>query len=38
MVDRLNTVITELEKDKSLYPKDWVIPGGSAASAGIDLA
>jgi len=38
MVDRLSTVITELEKDKSLYPKDWVIPGRSAASAGLDLA
>ena len=27
MVDRITAVIVELEKDKSLYPKDWVIPG-----------
>ena len=27
MVDRLTAVIDELEKDESLYPKDWVIPG-----------
>jgi cob(I)alamin adenosyltransferase len=38
MVDRLGTAITEMEKDKSLYPKDWVIPGYSAGSAGLDLA
>ena len=29
MVDRLTAVIDELEKDKSLYPKDWAIPGDS---------
>jgi cob(I)alamin adenosyltransferase len=38
MVDRLTAVIVDLEKDKSLYPKDWVIPGGNAVSAGLDLA
>jgi cob(I)alamin adenosyltransferase len=38
MVDRLTSVIVDLEKDKSLYPKDWVIPGASAASAALDLA
>jgi len=38
MVDRLTTVIFELEKDKELYPKDWVIPGGTALSAGLDFA
>jgi cob(I)alamin adenosyltransferase len=38
MVDRVGEVIVELEKDKSLYPKDWVIPGGTASSAGLDLA
>src|SRR5256885_6156757 len=38
MVDRIGAVIVDLEKDKSLYPKDWVIPGGSAASAALDLA
>src|SRR5437667_127923 len=38
MVDRLTSVIVDLEKDKSLYPKDWVIPGGTAASAALDLA
>jgi len=38
MVDRITAVIVDLEKDKSLYPKDWVIPGGSAASSALDLA
>src|SRR6266540_7231489 len=27
MVDRVTAVIVDLEKDESLYPKDWVIPG-----------
>jgi cob(I)alamin adenosyltransferase len=38
MVDRLASVIFDLEKDKSLYPKDWVIPGGNTVSAALDLA
>jgi cob(I)alamin adenosyltransferase len=38
MVDRLTAVIDELENDKSLYPKDWVIPGRSMESAALDLA
>jgi cob(I)alamin adenosyltransferase len=38
MIERISGVIVDLEKDKSLYPKDWVIPGGSAASAALDLA
>ena len=38
MVDRVGAVIVDLEKDKSLYPKDWVIPGANTASAAIDLA
>src|SRR5262249_38430958 len=38
MVDRVGAVIVDLEKDKSLYPKDWVIPGGHPASAALDLA
>jgi len=38
MVDRVGAVIVDLEKDKSLYPKDWVIPGGNPASAALDLA
>jgi cob(I)alamin adenosyltransferase len=38
MVDRVGEIIADLEKDKSLYPKDWVIPGGTAGSAGLDLA
>jgi len=38
MVDRLTAVIDELEKDESLYPKDWVIPGASIASAALDSA
>jgi cob(I)alamin adenosyltransferase len=38
MVDRVGDLIVELEKDKSLYPKDWVIPGANATSAALDLA
>ena len=38
MVNRLTSVIVDLEKDKSLYPKDWVIPGGNLLSAALDLA
>jgi cob(I)alamin adenosyltransferase len=38
MVDRVASVIVDLEKDKSLYPKDWVIPGGTAVSATLDFA
>jgi cob(I)alamin adenosyltransferase len=38
MVDRLGAVIVDLEKDKSLYPKDWVIPGANLVSATLDLA
>jgi cob(I)alamin adenosyltransferase len=38
MTDRITTVITELEKDQSLYPKDWVIPGDTPLSAALDFA
>src|SRR5438128_2289629 len=38
MVDRITETIVNLEKDKSLYPKDWVIPGGNAVSAALDFA
>jgi cob(I)alamin adenosyltransferase len=38
MVDRLTSEIAELEKDESLYPKDWVIPGKTRLSAALDLA
>ena len=38
MVDRITAVIFDLERDKSLYPKDWVIPGGTAVSAVLDFA
>ncbi|HJX97600.1 MAG TPA: cob(I)yrinic acid a,c-diamide adenosyltransferase [Chthoniobacterales bacterium] len=38
MVDRIGAVIVDLEKDKSLFPKDWVIPGENAVSAALDLA
>ena len=38
MVDRVTAVILDLEKDKSLYPKDWVIPGATAPSASLDFA
>src|ERR1700675_3773122 len=38
MVDQITAVIVDLEKDKSLYPKDWVIPGANAVSAALDFA
>lgn len=38
MVDRLTAAIDELEKDASLFPKDWVMPGGSLSSATLDVA
>jgi len=38
MVNRITAVIVDLEKDRSLYPKDWVIPGGTAVSAVLDFA
>jgi len=38
MVDRLTHTITEREKDKALYPKDWVIPGKHFVPAALDLA
>ena len=38
MVDRVGAVIVDLEKDKSVYPKDWVIPGANPVSAALDLA
>ena len=38
MVDRISAVIVDLEKDKTLYPKDWVIPGKNPTSAALDLA
>ena len=38
MVDRITAVISDLEKDKSLYPKDWVVPGATPVSAALDFA
>jgi len=38
MVDRVTAVIVDLEKDESLYPKDWVIPGATSISAVLDFA
>jgi cob(I)alamin adenosyltransferase len=38
MVDRVTAVIDDLEKDESLYPKDWVIPGRTRVSAALDFA
>ena len=38
MVDRITAVVFELEKNKSLYPKDWVVPGGTQVSAALDFA
>ncbi len=38
MTDRVGALVANYEKDKSLYPKDWVIPGKTKASAALDLA
>jgi cob(I)alamin adenosyltransferase len=38
VVDRITGIIVDLEKDKSLYPKDCVIPGGTQVSAALDFA
>ena len=38
MVERVGAVIVDLEKDKSLYPNDWVIPGANPVSAALDFA
>jgi len=38
MVDRITSVVFDLEKDKSLYPKDWVVPGRTPISAALDFA
>jgi cob(I)alamin adenosyltransferase len=38
MVDRITAIIFDLEKDKSLYPKDWVIPGETVVSSTLDFA
>jgi cob(I)alamin adenosyltransferase len=38
MVDRVTAVIFDLEKDKSLYPKDWVIPGETVVSSALEFA
>jgi cob(I)alamin adenosyltransferase len=38
LVDRVGSVIAELEKEKALYPKDWVMPGETRLSAALDLA
>lgn len=37
-VGRVTDVISDLEKNKSLYPNDWVIPGANMSSATLDLA
>jgi cob(I)alamin adenosyltransferase len=38
MVDRITSIVFDLEKDKSLYPKDWVVPGQTPVSAALDFA
>src|SRR5437016_8523052 len=38
LVDRITAVIFDLEKDQSLYPKAWVIPGGTPVSAALAFA
>jgi cob(I)alamin adenosyltransferase len=38
MVDRLTSLIDELEKDKLLHYKGWAIPGSTLISAALDIA
>ena len=38
MVDRVTAVINKIEESETMKFKDWVIPGGSLASAALDLA
>jgi cob(I)alamin adenosyltransferase len=38
MVDRVTAVINKIEESGKMKFKDWVIPGGSHASAALDLA
>ena len=38
MVDVVGNVIVDLEKDKSVFPKDWVIPGANTVAAALDVA
>ena len=38
MVDRLTNAVDELEKDKNLYGKGWVMPGNTPLSAALDFA
>jgi len=38
MVDRLTSLIDELEKDKLLHYKGWAIPGSTLISASLDVA
>ncbi|MDQ6912480.1 MAG: cob(I)yrinic acid a,c-diamide adenosyltransferase [Verrucomicrobiota bacterium] len=38
MVERLTTLIDDLEKNKLLHYKGWAIPGSTPASAALDVA
>lgn len=38
MVERITAIIFDLEKEKSLYPKHWVIPGETVVSSALDFA
>jgi cob(I)alamin adenosyltransferase len=38
MVDRVTAVINKIEESETMKFKDWVMPGGSVASAALDLA
>jgi cob(I)alamin adenosyltransferase len=38
MVDRLTSIIDDLEQNKLLYYKGWAIPGSTAVSAALDVA
>ena len=38
MVNRLTNAVDELEKDKALYGKGWVMPGNTPLAAALDFA
>jgi cob(I)alamin adenosyltransferase len=38
MVDRLTSLVDELERDKSLYGKGWAMPGNTPLAAALDFA
>jgi cob(I)alamin adenosyltransferase len=38
MVEAVTRLIVDYERDKSLYPNDWVMPGANPLSAALDFA